>query len=190
MIEIDARGMACPRPVVETKKALEQPGAADIRVLVDSKESCQNVERFARSRGCAVTVTAEGAVFRLDIKKGTLTEEKGKKSADMVLITSDRFGSGEARLGGILMKAFLNTLWDADTKPGRIIFVTDGVKLTTEGSDVLDALRLLEADGVEIFSCGTCLDYYQLRDKLKVGKVTNMFEIVSSLVSSGKSITI
>jgi selenium metabolism protein YedF len=135
-------------------------------------------------------VTEEGAVIRLDIRKAAQAEEKGKKSADVIFITSDCFGSGEERLGGILMKAFLNTVWDSDTKPGYIMFINAGVKLTTEGSEVLDVIRLLEADGVEIFSCGTCLDYYQLREKLKVGKVTNMFEIVSTMLSAGKTITI
>jgi selenium metabolism protein YedF len=190
MIEIDARGLARLGPVVETKKALEKTGDGIVFILVDNMESCKDVQGFSQRRGCEVTIAVEDGGYRLDIRKGLSTEEKRKKGTDTLMITNDRFGSGDARLGEILMKAFLNTLWDADTKPGRMIFVTDGVKLTTENSEVLDTLRLFEAEGVEVCSCGTCLDYYQLRDKLKVGRVTNMFEIVSSMETSGKTITI
>ena len=88
------------------------------------------------------------------------------------------------------MKAFLNTLWDASPRPGKILFMNDGVRLTVEGSDVLDTLHLLENEGVEIYSCGTCLAYYELTDKLDVGQVTNMYETVESLLSSDKVIKI
>jgi selenium metabolism protein YedF len=104
--------------------------------------------------------------------------------------TSDRLGTGDERLGEILMKAFLNTLWDNEPKPAKLMFINDGVRLTTEGSEVLDTLRLLEKDGVEIFSCGTCLEYYKLKDDLRVGKVTNMYETVHSLMDAGKVIKI
>ena len=108
----------------------------------------------------------------------------------VVLITSDRFGTGDDRLGGILMKAFLNTLWDTTPRPARIIFINDGVRLTTEGSDVLDALALLAEAGVGLFSCGTCLDYYNLREKLRAGQVTNMKATVEALTAAGKIIRV
>lgn len=190
MIEVDARGLPCPRPVIETKEALEKIAEGSITVVVDSKESRQNVERFARSQGCTVTVSEKEGVFRLEIVKGQQTQEKSQKSSDVVLIASDRFGTGDDRLGEILMKAFLNTLWDANPKPAKLLFINDGVRLTTEGSEVLDALKLLADNGVEIFSCGTCLEYYQLKDKLKVGQVTNMYDTVDSLLSAGKVIKI
>ncbi len=113
-----------------------------------------------------------------------------KKSPVSVLITSDRLGTGDERLGGILMKAFLNTLWDTEPRPEKMMFINDGVRLTSESSEVLDALNLLEQTGVEILSCGTCLDYYKLREKLKVGQVTNMKATVGSLLTSEKVITI
>ncbi len=194
--EIDVRGLPCPRPVVETKKALEKIGEGQIVVLVDSNESRQNVERFARSQGCTVSVAEQDGVFSLEISKGPQSgeeeAEKGKKtkSADVVLICSDRFGTGDDRLGELLMKAFLNTLWDTEPKPAKLLFVNDGVRLTTEGSEVLDVLRLLEKDGVEIFSCGTCLEYYELKEQLKVGLVTNMYDTVTSLLAAGKIIKI
>lgn len=108
----------------------------------------------------------------------------------VVLITSDLFGEGDGRLGEILMKAFLNTLWDSESRPESIIFINNGVKLTTEGSEVLDVLNLLEESGVRLLSCGTCLDYYNLREKLKVGQVTNMKATVASLLASEKVISI
>ena len=88
------------------------------------------------------------------------------------------------------MKAFLNTLWDAEPKPAKLLFLNDAVRLTTEESEVLDSLQLLEKAGVEIFSCGTCLKYYRLKDKIKVGLVTNMYDMVDSLLSAGKIIKI
>ena len=88
------------------------------------------------------------------------------------------------------MKAFLNTLWDTEPKPAKLLFINDGVKLTTEGSEVLDALQLLEKKGVEILSCGACLEYYQLKEKLEVGLVTNMYDMVVSLLCAGKVIKI
>ena len=88
------------------------------------------------------------------------------------------------------MKAFMNTLWDVEPRPAKLLFLNDAVKLTIEGSDVLDSLQLLEKAGVEIFSCGTCLDFYHLTDKLRVGQITNMYDTVDSLLSAGKIIKI
>ena len=106
------------------------------------------------------------------------------------MITTDRLGTGDRRLGEILMKAFLNTLWDSKQKPTKIMFFNDGVRLTTDGSEVLETLNLLEKEGVKILSCGTCLEYYELKDKLKVGLVNNMHNTLDSLLSAGKVIKI
>lgn len=108
----------------------------------------------------------------------------------ILFITDDRLGTGEKRLGEILIKAFLNTVWEADKKPDCIILINNGVKLSTEGSDVLETLLLLEKEEIDILSCGTCLAYYELTEKLKVGRVSNMHEIVDYLVNSRKIIKI
>jgi selenium metabolism protein YedF len=187
---VDARGLPCPRPVIETKKALEEIKEGSITVIVDRPDASENVQRFAKSQGCKVKVSQKEGVFRIAIDKTQSTKAEARKSDDVVFITTDKLGTGDERLGGILMKAFLNTLWDNEPKPARIIFMNSGVKLTVEGSDVLEALMLLEQDGVQIFSCGTCLDYYGIKDKLTVGKVTNMYETVHSLTSAGKVIKI
>ncbi len=188
MKEIDARGLPCPRPVVITKKALDEIEEGTLTVLVDSPESKENVQRFARSQGCQVNVTESNSVFSLEIVKGQNAAAEAKKSTDVVLVASDQLGTGDERLGEILINAFLNTLWDSDPKPARLVFINDGVRLTSEGSEVLETLELLEQAGVQIFSCGTCLEYYHLTEKLRVGQVTNMYEIVDSLLAAGKVI--
>ncbi len=190
-IDVDARGLSCPLPVVKTKKALEGIEAGDITVLIERPEGCENVRRFAESQGCAVAVNEKDGLFYIRIHKEKAVQAASPKQArDVVLIATDRLGTGDKRLGEILMKAFLNTLWDAEPKPAKILFMNDGVRLTTEGSEVLDTLKLLEKEGVGIFSCGTCLDYYQLKDRLKVGQVTNMYDTVDSLLTAGKVIKI
>ncbi len=190
-IEIDARGLACPLPVVKTKKALEGMPEGDITVIIERPEGSQNVQRFAASRNCSYEVEEKDGLFYIHIhKEKTETNETAKNSGNVVLITTDRLGTGSEELGKILMKAFLNTLWDTSPRPEKILFMNDGVRLTVGGSDVLDALHLLENEGVEIYSCGTCLAYYELTDKLNVGQITNMYETVESLLSSDKVIKI
>ena len=190
-IEVDARGLACPLPVVKTKKALEEMTEGDITVIIERLEGSQNVQRFADSRNCPYEVEEKDGLFYIHIHKGkTETGEIVKNVTNVVLVTTDRLGTGSEELGKILMKAFLNTLWDASSRPEKILFMNDGVRLTVEGSDVLDTLHLLENEGVEIYSCGTCLAYYELTDKLDVGQVTNMYETVESLLSSDKVIKI
>ena len=199
MNEVDARGLPCPRPVLETKRALQDVDDGTITVLVDSPESRENVQRFARSQGCQVEVSEADGMFRLTIvkerakevpKAATVQQRELPEGGTVVLITTDRFGVGDDRLGQILMKSFLNTLWDHDPRPAKLLFINSGVRLTTEGSDVLDALELLEKDGVEVFSCGTCIEYYGIQDKLKVGSVTNMYDTVNTLLTASHVVSV
>ena len=191
--EVDARGLPCPRPVIDTKKALEEIEEGTITVLVNSAESRENVRRFAQSQGCEVEVIEKDGAFHLNIVKGQPTQgaqAMTRTSNDVIFIGSDTLGTGDERLGEILMKAFLNTLWDSDPKPAKILFMNSGIRLTTEGSEVLETLQLLEKEGVELLSCGTCLEYYQLKDELRVGQVTNMYDTVNSLLAADKVIKI
>jgi selenium metabolism protein YedF len=107
-----------------------------------------------------------------------------------MLIASDQLGVGDEALGQLLIAAFINTLPEAKTRPMKMLFINRGVLLTTEGSRVLDSLQKLESNGVQIFSCGTCLNHYQLKEKLKVGKVTNMYDTVDSLLNADNVIRI
>jgi len=196
--EIDCRKLTCPLPVVNTKKALEQAQGENLLVVVDNIVSRDNVRRFVQSQGHEVKIEERGGgLFYMHI---TPNPEAGKKPAGaanvattggvVVFITTDQLGVGEERLGQILMKAFLNTLHDSEPKPEKILFINNGVKLTTEGSEVLDSLAALTADGVQIMSCGTCLNYYGILDKLRLGIVGNMYDIVNSLLEAGKVIKI
>ena len=190
-IQVDARNLSCPMPVVKTKTALESIDTGNVHVLIERSEGCQNIKRFAENQGCDVHVEEKEGIFHIHIEKGKEMRDGLKDQiGDVVLITTDVLGTGDRKLGEILMKAFLNTLWDTSPRPGKILFLNDGVRLTTEGSDVLDVLDLLEKEGVEIFSCGTCLEYYGLTDYLKIGKTTNMYDTVGTLLSAGKIIKI
>jgi selenium metabolism protein YedF len=192
--EIDARGLQCPQPVILAKRTLGGIPAGTVTVIVDNPESRENVRRYAENQGCDVEVTERGGCHYLTITKKSvcnIPEEKAVLSGpDVVCITTDRLGQGSEELGVILMKAFLNTLWDYRPRPAKIIFLNAGVFLTTEGSTVLDSLTLLEKEGVEILSCGTCLAYYGIKEKLKIGRVSNMHEIVDSLMTAGRVINI
>lgn len=190
MNTVDARDMPCPEPVVRTKKALESIAEGNLTVLVNSTEACQNVQRFARSQGCDVKVAEKEGVFTIEITKGQRAGDKGKAGADVLLIAGDQLGVGDEALGQLLITAFINTLPEASPRPAKILFINRGVMLTTEGSRVLDTLQQLEKEGVQIFSCGTCLNHYQLKEKLKVGQVTNMYDTVDSLLSAEKVVRI
>ncbi len=190
MNTVDARNIACPEPVIRTKKALDEMTEGQLIVLVNSTEANQNVQRFARSQGCEVRVSEKDGEFNIEIAKIRQIETKDVPVTDVLLIDSDQFGSGDELLGQLLITTFINTLVEAKARPAKVLFVNRGVFLTTEGSRVLDTLQQLENEGVEIFSCGTCLNYYQIKDKLKVGKITNMYDIVDSLLTAQKVVRI
>ncbi len=161
---VDARGLACPQPVLMTKEALEQMGEGVVTVLVDNVASRENVKRFAQHMGCTVDVVEKGGIFQLRIVKGltcevSRTPEGSEVGQDgpVILITSDKLGE-EGDLGRLLMEGFISTLREAKRKPSKLLFMNTGVFLTSEGSPVLEALKGLESEGVEIYSCGTCLD--------------------------------
>ena len=192
--KIDCRGLACPQPVLETKKALEGPDSEEILVLLDNSSSKENVRRFAESQGHRVMASEEKGVFELRIKKG-----KGKEKSDpqsltssdfVVFIDTDSLGRGSEELGRILMRSFLHTLEQSEVHPQKIILMNSGVKLSCEGSEVLEDLQELAGKGVEILSCGTCLDFFGIKKNLLVGRVSNMYEIINSLAGASKTIKI
>jgi selenium metabolism protein YedF len=187
---VDARGLACPRPVLMTKEALEEVGEGIITVLVDNVASRENVKRFAQRMGCTVEVKEEGGFFRIVIAKGytcelprAQEESEQAQSGPVILITSDKLGDDE-ELGRLLMRGFISTLKDATCRPSKLLFMNTGVFLTVAGSPLLESLRVLESQGVEICSCGTCLDYFGLKEKLAVGHVTNMYDTVEDLTGA------
>ncbi|MFB3885204.1 MAG: sulfurtransferase-like selenium metabolism protein YedF [Thermodesulfobacteriota bacterium] len=194
MLEIDCRGKACPEPVVMTKDALAPLKEGLLTVIVDNPSSSANVERFAQSQGCSVEVEKRESEFYLRIQKGkggedqTLTRKDTKVEKVVVYLSSHLLGVGDETLGSFLMKAFLKTLLDLEKRPDRLILINSGVQLASEDSKALETLRVLSEKGVEIVSCGTCIDFYGLKDKIKVGAISNMYDIVQSLLGADRVI--
>ena len=187
MKTIDCTGKACPLPVIETKKALEGSHVDAIAVIVDNETSRENVMRFLESQGFSVTVIEEKGKQHIEgtKNKGTAGQPSTAKAKRLLIfIDGETVGRGNDELGAILMRSFLLTLKELNPLPWRIVFINSGVKLAVDGSPYIGALNDLVAIGAEILSCGTCLDYYKLKEKLKVGRVSNMFEIASSFLEA------
>ena len=196
MITVNAMGDNCPIPVIKTKKAIAAlTGPETIEVLVDNEIAVQNVTKMASGSGGKVTSEKLGdAEFKVTI------EMEGAPAADeaeavcvpdardntVVVVSSDRMGSGNDELGKVLINGFIFAVTQLDTLPKTMLFYNGGATLTTEDSDSLEDLKSLEAQGVEIMTCGTCLDYYGLKDKLAVGTVTNMYSIVETMAKAGR----
>jgi len=188
MKTIDCRNMACPLPVVTVKRALEEAGTDAVTVMLDDGAPRENVARFARTHGYEVceNVSDSGITLVITGTRGTavsvspVTAVSARRS---LLVTSDRLGDGPEELGRLLMKNFIITILESTELPDKILFVNRGVLLATEGSDLLEALEKLGNRGVEVLSCGVCLDFFGKRDALRAGSVTNMFTIVETLMS-------
>lgn len=182
---LDLKGKTCPVPVIETKRFIESEAVEQVQVLVDNDVSRENVTRFLESRGYKVVVERQDYGFCLTAQHmGTVFEEVAEAKKIAVLIGSETMGRGDDELGTVLMRSFLHTLKELDPLPWKLIFVNGGVRLTSEGSDYLSVLQELVELGIDVVSCGTCLDFFHLKDKLRVGGVTNMYEIVSSLAEA------
>jgi selenium metabolism protein YedF len=188
---VDARGLTCPQPVILTKKAMEESGLEEITTIVDNSTALENVTRLAKSQNYDLRVEERTGIFHIHMRRTGLAEEEPLDNpADVaILIASNLFGQGAEELGQVLMKSFLYTLTQMQPPVKNLMFMNSGVFLTTEGSPLLEQLAVLEGQGVEILSCGTCLDYYELKDKLVVGKVTNMYTIMENLTTASRSLT-
>ncbi len=192
--EVDARGLACPQPVIATKKALDAIGEGVVTTIVDNAAAKENVAKFAAANGCGVSVEEQGGVYRIRITKGApAAGEEGKAAArtgdTVYLITKDTLGQGDDELGAILMKSFLYSLGELEPLPRAILLINGGVKLAVAGSPVVEYLASFAESGVKVLSCGTCLDFFRLKDRLAAGGVTNMFTILGEL-NTGKAITL
>lgn len=197
MIKVDARGELCPIPVIKAKKALkeiEKDGV--IQVTVDNEIAKENLEKMAKEMGYKYDGEKLGEDhYEVKIVKGEGELEKEEDivtkesvSTTTIVISSDKMGEGNEELGSILMKNFIYTLTETETLPKYILFYNGGAKLPTKTSAVLEDLKKLEEQGVEILTCGACLNYYGLTEELSVGSVTNMYSIVEKMNSSTKII--
>ncbi len=204
ILTVDARGLTCPQPVLETKKALDETASDALRVLVHGYTARENVSRFARNQGCEVDVQEkandeyeimlkragrETAQDRREELLPCAVQERAQNGKNVVYIGHNCMGRGDDELGKKLMRGFLRTWIDVTPKPWRMIFINSGVKLTTVDEEAAEAISMLEEKGVEVLSCGTCLQHFGLEDKLRVGKVTNMYEVIDSLNEAAKVIS-
>lgn len=213
-MKIDAMGQVCPIPVVKAKKALDQAEAGTIiEIHVDNEIAVANLEKMASSQGCSFSGTkVNDTHYVVNIEKGMVSEKTSEQLAaesdsgavnqdeaenrqldeagmghghkQIVVIASAYMGTGDERLGKTLMKGFLFALSQLEDLPKKILFYNSGVTLTTEGSESIEDLKAMEEQGVEIVSCGTCLDFYGLTSKLQVGAVTNMYAIVQAMAQA------
>ncbi len=202
MIRVNAMGDACPIPVVKTRnaiKGMKEPG--EVEIFVDNEIAVQNLTKMANQKGYDVksekleeqkysvvmtikeiTVEAEEEVQK---KEEENCQVDSRKKNTVVVISSSKMGEGNEELGGVLIKGFVYALTQQDELPGTMLFYNGGAKLTCEDSEVLEDLKSLEALGVEILTCGTCLNYYGLTEKLAVGSVTNMYVIAEKMTQAG-----
>lgn len=195
-MQIDARGKACPQPVILAKKEIDG-GCRDLTVLVDNKTAVENLTRLGNSAGMTVTTgeTAQGLFVRLT-GEGKIVAEPviacpTTGNGYAVFIGKDVVGAGDRELGYNLMKMALYTLAQGDSVPAHVLFMNDGVKLPAgEEQQVIDSLMTLIEKGSIVLVCGTCLNYYGIADRLKAGTVSNMYDIMSAMQRADKVITL
>lgn len=198
---IDARGLGCPKPVIMAEEALSGISEGIIEILVDNEASVKNLARFANKNGFYTENIKEDNYWRVKIVKGypceidRAVEQQSSRAVEeaskayFLIVATDTMGK-EEELGKILMKAFFETMKVYKELPQMIFFLNAGVRLTTTSEDIIPILRGLEAMGVEIFSCGTCLKYYGLESELKVGHRGTTNQIIEGMKDSGKTVWI
>lgn len=189
---VDARGLACPQPVILARKAIAEH--EEVLVLLNDDIARQNVLMLASGLGCSAVEERQGVETRITITRGetcALADQVICAGGPVVMVfSSSVMGRGDDTLGGVLMRSFLHTITEASPRPDIMIFLNTGVRLAVEGSEVLDDIRTLVESGVQVMSCGTCLNFLELREKLAVGSVTNMYDIAQVMLSAVRLIQV
>ncbi len=194
---INAKGLACPQPVVLAKQAIETN--EHVSVIVDNETALENVKRLGAKQGCDVQVEKKNdGTYEINLTRkagavGTTEEFVPSCSTTpavsgpfVIVITENKMGRGNDELGSVLIRAFLHTVSLQKEKPDVMIFYNTGVKLIVQGSEVLDDLKQLESEGVQLLVCGTCLNYFEIKDKIAAGTVSNMYDIVETMSRAGR----
>ena len=199
MIKLDYSQQQCPYPVVETRKQIIANPGQSFEVLVGDKAGRDNISRLATKMGYQTSTEPVGSNYKLyltpsDDQEAPTTQSKAAPPAatsgkTVIYCGSDQMGNGDKEFGQLLMRNFLITLLEMDPLPDTILFVNSGIHLATEGSEVLEALTTLVSRGVDIASCGLCLDFYQKKEQLQIGRVTNMFEMAEVQCQAGRVIS-
>ncbi len=195
---IDCKGLGCPEPVIRTKKALDENPAAAYEVVVDNETARENVLRFAKNRGHKARWSEDNGLYKILIEakdSEKLVAETEATSSELtgslvLLISTNQLGQGSEELGTMLMRNFIYTLTKRDDLPEAIIFMNSGVKLSTVDSPVVEELSELEENGTKILVCGTCLDYYQLKEVHRCGEVSNMYDIADLIFAANRVVTV
>ncbi len=204
---IDARGLGCPKPVLLAEEELNKIDEGIVEVLVDNEASTENLGTFSRKNGFYLETSKENNYWRVKLVKGHVgdvvgderrpdagrsaesTGEQETKMNLLLVVGTDSIGK-EEELGKTLMKGFFETMKVTGEIPDMIFFLNAGVKLTTLNTDIVPVLQEIEAMGVEIFSCGTCLKYYGLESGLKVGYSGTTNHIVEGMIDFRKIVWI
>lgn len=208
---IDAKGLACPRPVIMCRKTLAEGGIDEIEIIVDNEPARQNVVRFLKFCGAVEPrVASSGKVHAISagVDAAMIARARGGEpapgcddeesptvpadvqSAKVLFFSADQIGRGDETLGKLLVKGMLYTISELDRPPAVIVLMNSGVRLATEREETIDLLRKIGARGTEILVCGTCLDYYHLSDRLKAGRVSNLYEITGKFLEPGSVVTV
>lgn len=197
-IDVDCRGLLCPKPVIMTREALKERNNT-FCVLVDNDASRENVQRFATNSGCAVEVSKHPDGFVIEVTPGAASGERAQEEPvtcsvpsinKVIFIGADEVGRGDRELGTTLIKAFLYACTENDDRAAKYVFMNSGVRLVTENEETIKHVKKLEEEGAEIVVCGTCLDFYGLKERLEVGRVSNMYEIQSIMVSADRLVSV
>lgn len=194
---IDARGLPCPQPVILTRNAMRE--ADEVTTRVTAADQVANVRRLAERSGWRVAVSEEPDGYAVHLRRAEASATpapepaaapRGEGGHTVVAVPSDQMGRGEPELGGVLVRAFFHTLTEMEYVPAAIVFYNTGVRLAVGGSPIVDDLCALAARGVEILVCGTCLGYYDLKDKVAQGVVSNMYAIAETLLHAEKVVSL
>lgn len=196
MKKLDARGIPCPKPIVMTKLALEEDPEVEVMA---NEEALYDLKRMAkRLNGTYDQKELNPNEFKVTIKipeKAPADESAPIQKNDnggglLIMVGNSVMGHGPKELGTVLMKGMIYTLTETNPLPKTVIFYNDGIQITTTENDALEDLHTLENNGVEILSCGTCLNYHNVEDQLKVGKITNMYDIFQKIAHASQVVTL
>jgi len=202
-ITVDARGLACPQPLIMAKKAIEENER--VTVLVDNDAAVENIRRLASKLACTFSLgEEESGIRKISLARtagmgqppgDVLADElscpgtpKKATSPFVVILSDNHMGRGDDVLGDILIRGFLHTLTQLNPLPDTLICYNAGVKLVVKGSAVLDDLQQLEKAGVDILVCGTCANYFGLGEQIAAGRISNMYDIVETMTGAAKRI--
>jgi len=196
---VDARGQLCPKPLILTRKALKESDEG-FSVLIDNRTSWENVSRFLTDNEIPYSSAEEGGEYRLSVSPagGQAVEYPdaaawcpvpAPESGYVISFARDRMGEGPEELGRILIQGFCNTIREMQPLPRAMVFYNSGIMLARDGSPVLESLKELEAGGVKILVCGTCSDYFDIKSQIRVGTISNMYDIMETLTGAGRIVS-